>query len=149
MDNSFQINTKKIAEETIDGEVMIINLDEGYYYSLLDTGADIWNGIKNGLSYQEIISDLSKRYFCSQKEIEISVENLIAQLVEEDIILSLPKVRSQSKTNYSLSAEGNENIEKLEFKIPQLQKYTDMQDLLTLDPIHDVDETGWPNSKQV
>jgi hypothetical protein len=26
-----------------------------------------------------------------------------------------------------------------------LHKYTDMEELLLLDPIHDVDETGWPN----
>jgi hypothetical protein len=26
--------------------------------------------------------------------------------------------------------------------------YEDMQDLLLLDPIHDVDETGWPARKQ-
>jgi hypothetical protein len=25
-----------------------------------------------------------------------------------------------------------------------LQKYTDMADLLLLDPIHEVDEQGWP-----
>jgi hypothetical protein len=31
------------------------------------------------------------------------------------------------------------------FEAPVLQKYTDMQDLLLLDPIHDTDETGWPN----
>jgi hypothetical protein len=30
--------------------------------------------------------------------------------------------------------------------VPVLNKYTDMQDLLLLDPIHEVDERGWPNS---
>ena len=28
---------------------------------------------------------------------------------------------------------------------PQLSSYTDMQELLLLDPIHEVDESGWPN----
>ena len=30
------------------------------------------------------------------------------------------------------------------FVAPQLHKYTDMQELLLLDPIHDVDQEGWP-----
>ena len=30
------------------------------------------------------------------------------------------------------------------FRAPQIRAYTDMQDLLMIDPIHDVDETGWP-----
>jgi hypothetical protein len=28
-----------------------------------------------------------------------------------------------------------------------LQKFTDMQELLLLDPIHEVDERGWPHRK--
>jgi hypothetical protein len=31
--------------------------------------------------------------------------------------------------------------------VPLLRKYTDMRDLLLLDPIHDVDEQGWPVRK--
>jgi hypothetical protein len=31
------------------------------------------------------------------------------------------------------------------YEAPALHKYNDMQDLLLLDPVHDVDETGWPN----
>ncbi len=33
------------------------------------------------------------------------------------------------------------------FTEPTVHTYADMQDLLLLDPIHDVDETGWPNAK--
>jgi hypothetical protein len=33
---------------------------------------------------------------------------------------------------------------RLSFTHPQLQKYTDMQELLLLDPIHEVEESGWP-----
>ena len=32
------------------------------------------------------------------------------------------------------------------FTVPGFEKFTDMQDLLLLDPIHDVDETGWPRA---
>ncbi len=30
---------------------------------------------------------------------------------------------------------------------PALQKFTDLQDLLMLDPIHEVDERGWPHAR--
>ncbi len=33
------------------------------------------------------------------------------------------------------------------FEPPKLAKYTNMSDLLMLDPVHDVDEQGWPNRK--
>jgi len=31
------------------------------------------------------------------------------------------------------------------YKAPELDTYEDMQDLILLDPIHEVDESGWPN----
>jgi hypothetical protein len=33
------------------------------------------------------------------------------------------------------------------FQPPTLRKYTDMQDLLLIDPIHEVDDLGWPGVK--
>jgi hypothetical protein len=29
---------------------------------------------------------------------------------------------------------------------PALEKFTDMQDLILLDPVHEVDERGWPHA---
>jgi hypothetical protein len=31
------------------------------------------------------------------------------------------------------------------FEPPVLEKFTDMQDLILLDPVHEVDERGWPH----
>ena len=31
---------------------------------------------------------------------------------------------------------------------PELAAFDDLQDLLTIDPIHDVDDSGWPNAKR-
>ena len=45
------------------------------------------------------------------------------------------------------SAIENAVAVKQPFEAPILNKYNDMQELLLLDPIHDVDEAGWPNTK--
>jgi hypothetical protein len=37
--------------------------------------------------------------------------------------------------------------DKRPFKPLKLEVYTDMQDLLLLDPIHDAEEAGWPLTK--
>lgn len=51
MDNDrvLRVNTPQVVCETIDGEVVIVNLDKGIYYSLLKTGADIWSRIERQL----------------------------------------------------------------------------------------------------
>jgi len=43
-----KINEPNIVHENIDGETVILNLDSGNYYSIVDVGADIWNYIEKG-----------------------------------------------------------------------------------------------------
>ncbi len=37
-----KINVPQSVHETIDGEIVILDLDKGNYYSLVGIGADIW-----------------------------------------------------------------------------------------------------------
>lgn len=149
MSNYFQINTAKIAQEIIDDEVIIINLDEGSYYSLLNTGVEIWQGIEKGFSGDEIIQDMIDRYDGNTEEITQGIEALMDELIAEEIIISGANLSSEKKQFSSKNINSKIEQKKIKFEVPKLQKYTDMQDLLTLDPIHDVDETGWPNPKQI
>ncbi|BAQ63088.1 hypothetical protein GM3708_3494 [Geminocystis sp. NIES-3708] len=149
MSDYLQINTAKIAQEIIDGEVIIINLDEGYYYSLLNIGTEIWQNIEKGFSQYEIIQEILNRYDGIAEEIKEGVEGLIDELIEEEIILSVSHSFSEKREFSAVNINIQKAETKLKFEKPRLQKYTDMQDLLTLDPIHDVDETGWPNPKQI
>ena len=43
-DARFRVNSQ-IIWETIEGEVLLINLGTGNYYSLRGTGAAIWNAV--------------------------------------------------------------------------------------------------------
>ena len=37
---------------------------------------------------------------------------------------------------------------KLPFVAPKLETYTDMQDIILLDPVHKVDSRGWPHAAE-
>lgn len=142
----FRINSPKVVQETIEGEVVIVNLEKGDYYSLLKTGADIWSAIEKGNSTIEIIAEMTERYEGDRETIETAVNSLIAQLKEEEIIIIATTNESEQNTQ-AAETTINKNQEKLPFEAPILSKYTDMEELLALDPIHEVDEMGWPNAK--
>lgn len=145
---SFRINSPKVVRETIDGEVVIVNLDKGHYYSLVKAGADIWDGIERGISRDNLIEEIAQQYDGSRADIENAVNNFIERLQQEELIV-FDKIDASKSTNSSNEqTKTNASKEKVRFEPPTLVKYTDMEDLLTLDPIHDVDETGWPNTKQ-
>jgi len=50
-----KINEPNVVHENIDGETVILNLDSGNYYSIVDVGADIWNYIEKGAPVIEIM----------------------------------------------------------------------------------------------
>ena len=45
------------------------------------------------------------------------------------------------------TSNGHVNRTKLEFAAPVLRKYTDMQDFLLVDPIHQTTDAGWPEAR--
>ena len=149
MDKSahFRINIPKVIHETIDGETVIVNLDSGNYFSLDRVGVDIWTLIGANTPLHQIVDDIASRYIGKQKEIEHAVHQFVDALQQDDLIVSDESQRSGSEGNPG-TQDGTEQFkERCNFEAPVLYKYTDMQDLLLLDPIHDVDETGWPSAK--
>ena len=146
MNQSFRVNSPKVAAETIDGEVVIVNLDSGHYYSLLSTGAYIWICAENGRDRHNIVNDVTQTYDGISNQIAISVNEFLDKLVSEELLVAMENsTNDEAQTDNVISAEL---VDKAPFEQPVLEKFTDMEDLLLLDPIHEVNlEAGWPNQK--
>jgi len=130
-----------VTHETIDGEAVIINLDSGNYYSLVDAGSFIWGLIEKGASAREVQNVILDTYEADAGDVDRGVQHLLAQLQQENLIVPVDVAGDIDFTK----REPATNIhEKPPFNSPSLNKYSDMQELLLLDPIHDVDEAGWP-----
>ncbi len=136
------INHAKVVHETIDDEVIIINLETGTYYSLTGTGTDVWRGAESGAAKQHVIDAMAQHYATDRTTVETAVNALIAELVREEIVLV---EEGAGTTNTSLDLQGQ--VGATPFAAPSLSKHTNMADLLLLDPIHDVDEQGWPHQR--
>lgn len=144
----FKVNFPNITHETIDGEVVIVDLNTGNYYSMDKAGAVIWNLIDEGLSIHEIIAKLSAHYDGGGEGIEKSVYELLKELQEENLITPNGQREKERQNAQEYLGKQNSLASKTRFDTPILQKYSDMQDLLLLDPIHEVDQSGWPHPKE-
>ena len=138
----FRVNTPTVTHETIDGEAVIINLDSGNYYSLVDVGSFVWGLIEKGASQSEVRNVVLQSYEGNDSDVDLGVEELLAQLQQENLIVPVDGTGAFDLAQLELPS--NNGHEKPSFNPPQLHKYSDMQELLLLDPIHDVDDAGWP-----
>jgi hypothetical protein len=69
---------------------------------------------------------------------------LLGQLQQENLIVPVDVAPAVDLTELQQILPASNGHAKPSFNPPLLNKYSDMQELLLLDPIHDVDEAGWP-----
>jgi len=144
---SLRINTPTVVHEAIDGETIILNLDSGIYYSLIETGARIWDLLAGMNSADDIVKKLCFYYEGSDNEIYNAVNSFISELIDEGLLVSGQETGEELLCDAGSVSQPDEKTAKIEFKPPALNKYSDMKDLLLLDPIHEVDAVGWPTIK--
>jgi hypothetical protein len=127
----------EIVHETVDGEVIAIDLANGSYYSLAGSGPVIWELLANGVNEAEIGTVLISRFEAEEAEISAAVSTLLGQLQENGLIVSEAGTPAGAPV---VSGPGG----KAPFEVPHLECYNDMKDYFLLDPIHEVDSAGWP-----
>lgn len=128
-----------IVYQTIDSEVILINLRDGFYFSITNAGTVMWELLIAGLSGNEVIKQVSLRHNADTAEVEKDFLQFIEKLQSEGLIVV------NAASEHSALAPPAANSAPPPYKAPVLEKFTDMEDILALDPIHDVSESGWPN----
>ena len=135
MANQYQLNSPPCVMETIEGEAIIINGDKGNYYNLQCQATLLLESLMNGFTPNDIVS--------FNKLSTDSVGHLTGVLIkalDEGIIVTRNEGPKTGEINQLTLNDPMNDID--------IAVYSDMQDILALDPIHEADEiVGWPEKK--
>ncbi|WP_234734746.1 PqqD family protein [Tellurirhabdus bombi] len=136
---NYTINPNGIASEHFPDETIIINLPKGNYYSLRGTGQVIWNQLEQGAGTTQILEVLLNQYSTTDEVARPSLTAFLSTLSQEELVKETAFSPATATSDLSpVSFKGT-------FVAPALEVYTDMQELLMLDPIHEADpDKGWP-----
>lgn len=135
----YRPNTPAVVSERFDDEVILVNLSRGNYYSLRDSGALVWQEFEAGRSTDEIAAQLAGWFGVEAATVAGTLEPFVGRLLEEQLLVGGQEPNPQTATFDGSALAGQP------FNPPLLEVYTDMQELLALDPIHDVNPNeGWP-----
>jgi Coenzyme PQQ synthesis protein D (PqqD) len=127
-----------VVHETIEGEVIIVNLDKGLYFSTDGVGACIWAMIVAGRTADEILL-WAKDALDAGHEVAADVAEFLDDLRENELVRVIAETPEGG--DFDLPAAP------ATYAKPTLHVYADMEELLLLDPIHDVsDDAGWPHA---
>ena len=135
----FECNEPSVIFERFADETILINLDVGHYYSMDPAGAVIWDLLHRAFPVDRIAAVLSTRYAAGGDDVGEAVRAFVARLHEEGLIRPRREIPPSVISDVDVSIAPGET-----FRPPVLSKYDDMEQMLLLDPVHDVAETGWP-----
>lgn len=132
--------SSSVIHERFDEETVIVKLDVGRYYSLGGSAEAIWALAASAISRTQIVLTASEGFSGDPDEIARETIRFLDELVAEQLLESIDADAPSSADPPAVRREP--------FITPHLQKYTDMEELLLLDPIHQVDELGWPSARK-
>jgi len=138
--------SKDFASEAYPDEVVMLDLSRGIYYSLPNEAGIIWRGIEQEVTVRDIVATLREHYEGEWITIEDAVITFLNDLHEEGVVRNAGDANSPAQP-FPLDDALDEvpPQQKRPFRKPEFTRYDDMQNLLLLDPIHEVDEQiGWP-----
>jgi hypothetical protein len=138
---TYRVNSPQVISETVGGETIIVNLASGHYFSLQGSAVDVWQGIERGESAETIVLQLEQRCEAGDGEISAAVQKLLDDFVAAELLVA--------ESNGAVGAPvavTQEAAERVPFVAPSFNTFTDMQDIILLDPVHEVDTRGWPHA---
>ena len=137
----FTVDARRVVHETIDGETILIDLETGTYFSLRGCGSQIWALLTAGWPETDVVAELQRRYPADAALVGPAAAGLIDQLAEAGLLQDADIDATPRTGPVAQAPEGVSSYEP-----PVLERYNDMQYFLLLDPIHEVQEGGWPKA---
>jgi hypothetical protein len=135
-----EINAETVVYETIEDETIVINMRTGTYYSLKDSASELWSQIEPGIDRPRLAAYALGRWDGGTDEIEAGVAELVDELLSEGLVVEL------AGQNGGAPAAVPAASVRTPFAAPVLERFTDMQEFMLVDPLHDVDaDAGWPH----
>jgi hypothetical protein len=142
-----KVNEPNVVHETIEGETILLNLGTGNYYSIEWPGTFVWDLLAETGDVEGIRKAFVSANSKKESEVNKAYSEFIDLLIEEELVVVNENGEAAS---LSIDKKTEDEFGKAISKLDKLtlNKYSDMKDMLLLDPIHDVDDKGWPEPKQ-
>ena len=134
----FEVNEELVAAKVMDGEVVIINLSTGSYYTGNDVTGTLWPLIEGRCPVAAMIELLCLHYDVTPARAAADLERLLHHLEAEQIIRSAGAPASSSLPTEAAPAQRQP------YRVPEVDVFRDMAQLLALDPpMPDVGDIPW------
>jgi len=86
LDDAFSPADTRVGAKILDGELIVINFDTGYYYASTGTGVVIWRQIEAGGSLRQVTDALVRHYDVVPEQAERDARAFLEKLALEGLL---------------------------------------------------------------
>lgn len=126
MSDDIVVNPTDVSAKVLDGEAVIINLSTGVYFSASGAGAVAWALLQAGHDRAGIADGVAERFGVPADQVDADLGPFLADLQTHELVV--PGRPDGPPAEVDLEVAGSA------YAAPLLEVYTDMSDLLALDP---------------
>jgi len=80
------IASPRVSRATQHGQTMLLDLSGGAYYTLNESGALIWDMLKQGTTLGEIVDALEARYDAPRDQIAADASTMTTELIAASLV---------------------------------------------------------------
>lgn len=132
MDNQvYKVNAGAVQSDIIDGEAVVIHTETGRYFCMNPAGSTLWQWLAGGASAASMVEALAAGG-ADRTAVAEAVGEFLQVLVRENLVVETP------------TPEGRPAPTGGAFQVPRVEVYTDMEQFLLVDPVHEIDGEGIP-----
>ncbi|MBD5559073.1 MAG: PqqD family protein [Clostridia bacterium] len=136
----YKLNAEKMYFDMADGQAVVINFLTGVYYGSTSLGSVILERLVNG-NDPEQISKAVQTLSGHPEDFDAQLSTFITKLRENEILVAGETVPGGDEPISSIALADGFDL--------KLDEFSEVQDLILADPVHDVDvEQGWPVFKE-
>lgn len=140
MESARITKNSSLTVEDFGHEVVAIDLNDGSYFSLKGCAAEIWRLIDPESPVSKMIERIGESYVLDAAALSRTAAFL--ERCKQEGLISFEENALNGMDQMCANSSGDKVLPEFE-----LEKVSDIQDILLLDPIHDVDDTGWPHTR--
>jgi hypothetical protein len=130
---SYRLNSPSCIAEAVDDDLIVINLATGRYYNMRHETVACWQALIQGITPAALLAGNTWEIMQVTR-----FKDFVTYLVDEQLL-----VQQQSLPDNAMAPNIELGMRNDPFMI---DVFTDMEEMLLLDPIHDAStDAGWPH----
>jgi hypothetical protein len=132
MQECLAVNSLRFPHETINNETILFDAETGHILLLAGFASVLWSHLVGGAQLEELCEAVASRF---GSDAGAATRTFFSDLRTAEILIPS---NEEARTGASPSSWPSE------FTAPLLERYDDIAKIIAMDPIHEVDATGWP-----